>query len=51
MTGDWQILGSPRIPRREMVKIDYLYVANWSVWGDVKILARTMLYALSARGM
>ena len=51
MTGDWQILGSARIPRREMVKIDYLYVANWSVWSDVKILARTMLYALSARGM
>jgi exopolysaccharide biosynthesis polyprenyl glycosylphosphotransferase len=51
MTGDWQILGSARIPLDEMVKIDYLYVANWSFWGDVKILARTMLYVLSARGM
>jgi exopolysaccharide biosynthesis polyprenyl glycosylphosphotransferase len=51
MTGDWQILGSARIPLHEMVKIDYLYVANWSVWGDVKILARTALYVFSARGM
>jgi exopolysaccharide biosynthesis polyprenyl glycosylphosphotransferase len=51
MTGDWQILGSARIPLHEMVKIDYLYVANWSVWGDVTILARTLLYVIGARGM
>jgi exopolysaccharide biosynthesis polyprenyl glycosylphosphotransferase len=51
MTGDWQILGSARIPLHEMVKIDYLYVANWSLWGDVKILARTILYVFGARGM
>ncbi len=51
MTGDWQILGSARIPLHEMVKIDYLYVANWSFWGDMKILARTVLYVFRARGM
>jgi exopolysaccharide biosynthesis polyprenyl glycosylphosphotransferase len=51
MTGPWQILGSARIPLDEMVKIDYLYVANWSFWGDVKLLARTVLYMLRARGM
>jgi exopolysaccharide biosynthesis polyprenyl glycosylphosphotransferase len=51
MTGDWQILGSARIPLSEMVKIDYLYVANWSLWGDVKILLRTIPYLLRARGM
>lgn len=50
MTGDWQILGSARIPLHEMVKIDYLYVANWSLWGDVKILVRTLVYVLRARG-
>ena len=49
MTGHWQILGSARIPLHEMVKIDYLYVANWSLWGDVKILARTVLYVFGAR--
>jgi exopolysaccharide biosynthesis polyprenyl glycosylphosphotransferase len=51
MTGPWQILGSARIPLHEMVKIDYLYVANWSFWGDVKILARTVVYMARGRGM
>jgi exopolysaccharide biosynthesis polyprenyl glycosylphosphotransferase len=51
MTGHWQILGSARIPLDEMVKIDYLYVANWSLWGDVKTLLRTVPYVLRARGM
>jgi lipopolysaccharide/colanic/teichoic acid biosynthesis glycosyltransferase len=27
-----------------MVGIDYLYVANWSLWGDVKILLQTVLH-------
>ena len=40
MTGPWQILGS-RVPMQEMVGIDYLYVANWSLWLDLKILVRT----------
>ena len=51
MTGHWQILGSARVPLHEMVKIDYLYVAGWSLWTDVKILLRTVPYMLSRRGM
>jgi lipopolysaccharide/colanic/teichoic acid biosynthesis glycosyltransferase len=50
MTGPWQVLGSARIPLREMVIIDYLYVGNWSLWGDVKILLRTVGAVLSQRG-
>jgi exopolysaccharide biosynthesis polyprenyl glycosylphosphotransferase len=50
MTGHWQVLGSARIPLQEMVKIDYLYVANWSLWQDVKILLRTVPYILARRG-
>jgi exopolysaccharide biosynthesis polyprenyl glycosylphosphotransferase len=50
MTGLWQIFGSWRIPPDEMVKIDYLYGANWSPWLDVKILLRTVPYALRRRG-
>jgi exopolysaccharide biosynthesis polyprenyl glycosylphosphotransferase len=41
MTGPWQVLGA-RVPMREMVGIDYLYVANWSLWLDLKILLRTV---------
>ena len=53
MTGPWQILGSAegRVPLGEMVKIDYLYIANWSLWGDVKIVARTIPYVLRRRGV
>jgi lipopolysaccharide/colanic/teichoic acid biosynthesis glycosyltransferase len=42
MTGIWQVLGSSRVPMREMVKLDYLYAANWSLWTDVKLLIRTV---------
>jgi exopolysaccharide biosynthesis polyprenyl glycosylphosphotransferase len=51
MTGHWQIFGSSRIPIREMVTIDYLYVANWSLWGDIKILCRTVPHVLGRRGL
>jgi lipopolysaccharide/colanic/teichoic acid biosynthesis glycosyltransferase len=51
MTGRWQVLGSARIPLREMVKLDYLYAANWSLWSDVKILLRTLAFVVGRRGM
>ena len=41
MTGPWQVMGS-RVPMQEMVGIDYLYVANWSLWLDLKVLLRTV---------
>jgi exopolysaccharide biosynthesis polyprenyl glycosylphosphotransferase len=51
MTGLWQIFGSSRIPMNEMVKIDYIYGANWSLWLDLRILLRTIPYVLSRRGL
>ncbi len=51
MTGHWQILGSSRIPLEDMVRIDYLYVTNWSLWVDIKILLRTITYVLARKGM
>jgi lipopolysaccharide/colanic/teichoic acid biosynthesis glycosyltransferase len=36
---------------QEMVKIDYLYGANWSVWLDIKILLRTIAYVAARKGM
>lgn len=51
MTGPWQILGPARVPLSEMVAIDYLYVANWSLWTDVKILLRTVPHVVGRRGM
>jgi exopolysaccharide biosynthesis polyprenyl glycosylphosphotransferase len=51
MTGQWQISGSARVPLEDMVKLDHLYVSNWTLWGDVKILLRTVPYVLSRRGL
>jgi lipopolysaccharide/colanic/teichoic acid biosynthesis glycosyltransferase len=51
MTGHWQILGSTRIPLREMAKIDYLYVTGWTLWKDIKILLRTVPHVLARRGV
>ena len=45
MTGPWQVLGT-RVPMQEMVAIDYLYVANWSLWQDLKLLLRTVRHVL-----
>jgi exopolysaccharide biosynthesis polyprenyl glycosylphosphotransferase len=51
MTGPWQILGPARVPLQEMVAIDYLYVANWSLWGDIKIMLRTVPHVVGRRGL
>lgn len=51
MTGHWQVLGSARIPLEEMVRIDYLYVTNWSLWLDLKIVLRTVPFVLWGRGL
>jgi exopolysaccharide biosynthesis polyprenyl glycosylphosphotransferase len=51
MTGPWQILGPARAPLREMAVLDYLYVANWSLWTDIKILLRTLSHVLRRRGL
>jgi exopolysaccharide biosynthesis polyprenyl glycosylphosphotransferase len=51
MTGPWQILGPARSPLREMAVMDYLYVASWSLWSDVKILLRTISHVIGRRGL
>ncbi|MDX6689292.1 MAG: hypothetical protein QOG15_749 [Solirubrobacteraceae bacterium] len=51
MTGHWQIAGASRVPLTEMVKLDYLYVAGWSLWNDVKIILRTIPHMAAGRGV
>jgi exopolysaccharide biosynthesis polyprenyl glycosylphosphotransferase len=51
MTGPWQVLGPTRPPLSEMVKTDYLYAANWSLWTDIKILLRTIAHVAAQRGL
>jgi exopolysaccharide biosynthesis polyprenyl glycosylphosphotransferase len=51
MTGVWQVMGSARVPLKEMVELDNLYVLSWSPWLDVKILLRTLDFVLGRRGL
>ena len=51
MTGPWQILGPVRVPLAEMVVLDYLYGANWSLWLDIKIILRTIVHVVRGDGL
>ncbi len=42
MTGLWQVLGRNDIPFEEMVRLDYLYVTNWSLWHDLRLMCGTV---------
>ena len=42
MTGLWQVLGASDIPFDEMTKLDYLYVTNWSLREDVRLIMLTL---------
>jgi exopolysaccharide biosynthesis polyprenyl glycosylphosphotransferase len=50
LTGLWQVLGRTSIPFEEMITLDYLYVTNWSLWGDVRLLLKTLYIVFSGRG-
>ena len=42
VTGLWQVLGRNEIPFGEMVALDYLYVTNWSLRNDLRLLLQTV---------
>jgi len=50
ITGAWQVNGRSDIDYPERVEIDAEYVERWSLGLDVRILARTPLAVVSARG-
>jgi exopolysaccharide biosynthesis polyprenyl glycosylphosphotransferase len=51
LTGLWQVLGRTSIPFQEMVKLDTVYVTNWSLWGDIKLMLRTLPVLLRGKGV
>jgi lipopolysaccharide/colanic/teichoic acid biosynthesis glycosyltransferase len=50
ITGLWQVLGRTNISFEEMIKLDYLYVTNWTLWTDVRLMLRTLPAVLFRRG-
>ena len=50
MTGAWQVAGRSNLTFREMVRLDYQYVAGWTLVRDIEILLATVPAVLSGRG-
>ena len=50
MTGLWQISGRSSLTFDDLVRLDFYYLENWSVWLDITILAKTVPAVLSRRG-
>jgi exopolysaccharide biosynthesis polyprenyl glycosylphosphotransferase len=51
LTGLWQVLGRTSLPFEEMIRLDYLYVTNWSLWTDVRLMLRTVPAVVLRRGV
>src|SRR3990172_872742 len=49
MTGLWQVRGRCELPFDRMVELDLEYIRNWSLLGDVAIIARTPLVVLGGK--
>jgi exopolysaccharide biosynthesis polyprenyl glycosylphosphotransferase len=50
ITGLWQVSGRSDIRYDERVKLDYMYVLNWSIWLDFIIIIKTVRAILGGRG-
>jgi exopolysaccharide biosynthesis polyprenyl glycosylphosphotransferase len=50
MTGLWQISGRSGLEFDDLVRLDFTYIENWSIWSDVSIIARTIPAVLMGRG-
>ena len=50
ITGLWQVSGRNDLTYDELCRLDYLYVASWSLWWDLRILWHTPAAVLRARG-
>jgi exopolysaccharide biosynthesis polyprenyl glycosylphosphotransferase len=50
MTGLWQVAGRSDLSFDDLVRLDFYYLENWSIWLDVTILFKTPGAVFSQRG-
>jgi exopolysaccharide biosynthesis polyprenyl glycosylphosphotransferase len=50
MTGLWQISGRSGLTFDDLVRLDFTYLENWSIWLDITIIARTIPAVIARRG-
>jgi len=50
ITGLWQISGRSDLSFDDLVRLDFYYLENWSIWLDITILIKTIPAVLARRG-
>lgn len=50
LVGLWQVSGRSDVDYDERVKLDIYYVENWSLWLDIKIIAKAFVAVLTGKG-
>ena len=50
ITGLWQISGRSNLTFDDLVRLDFYYIENWSIWLDISILFKTPFAVFSGRG-
>ena len=50
ITGLWQISGRSSLTFDDLVRLDFYYIENWSLWLDISILVKTLPAVLTRRG-
>jgi exopolysaccharide biosynthesis polyprenyl glycosylphosphotransferase len=50
ITGLWQISGRSNLTFDDLVRLDFYYIENWSIWLDISILVKTLPAVFAGRG-
>jgi exopolysaccharide biosynthesis polyprenyl glycosylphosphotransferase len=50
MTGLWQISGRSGLSFDDLVRLDFAYIENWSIWLDISIIVKTIPAVITRRG-
>jgi exopolysaccharide biosynthesis polyprenyl glycosylphosphotransferase len=50
VTGLWQVAGRSDLPFDDLVRLDFYYLENWSIWLDIAILFKTLPAVIATRG-
>jgi lipopolysaccharide/colanic/teichoic acid biosynthesis glycosyltransferase len=50
ITGLWQVQGRSRTTFEDMVRLDLQYIAEWSLWTDLKLLLQTLWTVIKCEG-
>jgi exopolysaccharide biosynthesis polyprenyl glycosylphosphotransferase len=50
MTGLWQVAGRSDLTFDDLVRLDFYYIENWSIWLDMSILLKTPFAVFKRKG-